>query len=111
MIYVSGQNPIMQQRTMHIDIDLENLAHDPTWPTQRMDLAAALGIIARHQALSGGEIRLIEDWGEGENEDIWVKLPEWVMELTAHYRTIHGPRAEEVMSRVMRTLFPFGSVH
>jgi len=101
----------MQQRTTHIDIDLENLVCDPAWPTQRMDLTAALGIIARHQALSGGGVRLIEDWGEGENEDIWVKLPEWVMELTTHYRTVHGPQADEVMSRVMRMLFPFESVH
>ena len=100
---------IMPQRTTHIDIDPENVAWDPAWPTQRMDLAAAFGIITRHQALSGGGVRLIEDWGEGENEDIWVKLPEWVMELTAHYRTVHGPRADAVMGRVRRVLFPFES--
>ncbi len=95
---------------MTIDIDLEKLARDPAWPTQRLDLAAALGIIARHPARSEGGVRLIEDWGEGDNEDIWVKRPEWGMELTAHHRTVHGPQADAVMGRVMRTLFPFESV-
>ena len=105
------EEPIMQKRSMPIDIDLENLTRDSAWPTQRLDLAAALGIIAHHQARSGGGgVRLIEDWGRGDNEDIWIKLTEWGMDLTAHYCTVHGSRADAVMGRVRRTLFPLESV-
>lgn len=91
-------------------IDLDELDWNPNWPTQRADLAAALEIVTRHQAESG-KLRLLDDWGENEQGELWVKMPAWVIELTEHYDAIYGSGAEEIMRRVMRVLVSFEQVH
>ncbi len=92
-------------------LNLDELDWDPNWPTQRADLAAALEIISRHQANANAGLRLLDDWGENEQGELWVKMPDWVIELSAHYKALYDSRAEQVMQRVMRVLIPFEQVH
>lgn len=51
-------------------IDLDDLTWDPLWPTQRQDVAAALAIISRHQAVSDNGLRLLDDWGEADADTL-----------------------------------------
>lgn len=56
-------------------IDLNALDWNPDWPTQ-------LEIVARHQ-VETGKLRLLDDWGENEQGELWVNMPAWVIELSA----------------------------
>ncbi len=92
-------------------LNLDELDWDPNWPTQRADLAAALEIISRHQAKNGAGLRLLDDWGQNDQGDMWIKMPDWVIELSVHYQALYDSRSEEVMQRVMRVLIPVERVH
>jgi len=92
-------------------LDLDALPFDPTWPTRRADLALALSILAEHQRVNGGPLRLLEDWGEASEEEIWVRLPPWLVELTRRLRAFHGERAKEIVGRVLNTLLPVTPLH
>ncbi len=92
-------------------LNLDELDWDPNWPTQRADLAAALEIISRHQAKTNAGLRLLDDWGQNEQGDMWIKMPDWVIELSGHYQALYDSRSEAVMQRVMRVLIPVEQVH
>lgn len=102
----------MSEQVTHTHyIDLTDLTQDPTWPTRRQDLLVALHIMGEYEARTGQPLRLLEDWGEQGEGQFWVRLPEWLMELLKHYQARYGPRAEQILQRVMEELFPFQSLH
>ena len=62
----------MSERTVKSkSIDLTRLADDPTWPTQRQDVLAALAIIQYHATRTDGALRLLEGWGEAGPDHLW----------------------------------------
>ena len=99
----------MPHSTFNIDIDA--LTWDSDWPTKRSDMVTALNIIIRHQAETGGPLRLIDDWRESEDGTFLVQLSEWLVELNQVFYERYGDKAEESMQRVMRELMPMDSVH
>lgn len=96
---------------LRLTIDLDNLPWNPAWPTQHRDMAVALDIIQRYQAASDDGLRLLDDWGQTDAESVWIKLPDWLRELAAHYQTLYGQQAPEVMSKVFAVLLPSDTLH
>ena len=92
-------------------IDLTHLDDDPTWPTKRQDVLAAITIIQRHAARTGEPLRLLDGWGEAAEDHLWVQLPEWLLELGQHYRARYGEAGEPILQRVLRELLPFEPLH
>ena len=92
-------------------IDLTRLADDPTWPTKRQDVLAALTIIQRHITRTGEPLRLLEGWGEADPDHLWVQLPEWLLDLGRHYRALYGEAGEPILQRVLRELLPVEPLH
>ncbi len=102
----------MHERTVTSKtIDLNRLTDDPTWPTQRQDVLAALAIIQRHATRSGGALRLLEGWGEAAPDHLWVQLPEWLLDLGRHYQALYGEAGEPILQRVLRELLPVEPLH
>ena len=102
----------MPERTVQSKtIDLTRLTDDPTWPTKRQDVLAALGIIQRHAARTGGALRLLDGWGETDPGSLWVQLPEWLLELGQHYQAQYGEAGEPILQRVLRELLPIEPLH
>src|SRR5512134_2873997 len=97
----------MTDSTRHTThLDLNRLPADPSWPTKRQDLQAAVAILQRHAA-QGEPLRLLEAWGEAaDGERLWVRFPEWLRDLATHYRRQYGERGRVVLQRVMNTLLP-----
>ena len=56
-------------------IDLTRLVDDPTWPTKRQDVLAALAIIQHHVTRTDEPLRLLEGWGEAGPDHWWVYPP------------------------------------
>ena len=102
----------MNERTVKSKtIDLTRLADDPTWPTKRQDVLAAITIIQQHAACTGGSLRLLEGWGETDHGSLWVQLPAWLLDLGQHYQTLYGEAGEPILQRVLRELLPFEPLH
>ena len=102
----------MNERTVSSKtLDLARLTDDPTWPTKRQDVLAALGIIQRHTSRRGGALRLLDGWGETTPGHLWVQLPDWLLELGQHYQTQYGEAGEPILQRVLRELLPFEPLH
>ena len=92
-------------------IDVTRLADEPTWPTKRQDVLAAIRIIQRHATRSGGALRLLDGWGETDHDSLWVQLPEWLLELGRHYQAPYGEAGEPILQRVLRELLPVEPLH
>jgi hypothetical protein len=67
-------------------IDLNRLTDEPTWPTKRQDVLAALAIIQRHTTRTGEPLRLLDGWSEAAPDHLWVQFPDWLLDLGRHYR-------------------------
>jgi hypothetical protein len=91
-------------------IDLNRLTDDPTWPTKRQDVLAALAIIQRHVA-AGEPLRLLDGWGETAPDRLWVQLPDWLLDLGRHYRALYGEAGEPMLQRVLQELLPINHLH
>lgn len=95
-----------------LDINLNSLPADPSWPSQRQDLTAALQIIARHQASSGAALPLLDAWGERPDGSLWVRLPAWWVELAETFHQRYPTAvADERLQRVLHTLLPVEAYH
>ena len=92
-------------------IDLTRLVDDPTWPTKRQDVLAAIQIIQHHATRTGEPLRLLEGWGEATPDHLWVQLPDWLLDLGRHYRAQYGEASEPILQRVLRELLPFEPLH
>ena len=102
----------MSERTVTSKtLDLTRLTDDPTWPTKRQDVIAAIHIIQRHVNRTGEPLRLLEGWGETAPDHLWVQLPDWLLDLGRHYRTLYGEAGEPILQRVWRELLPFEPLH
>ncbi|MFO1429954.1 MAG: hypothetical protein U1F76_07430 [Candidatus Competibacteraceae bacterium] len=102
----------MSERTLKSkSIDLTRLVDEPTWPTKRQDMLAAITIIQHHTTRTDGTLRLLEAWGEAHNGNLWVQLPEWLLELGRHYRALYGEAGAPILQRVLRELLPFEPLH
>ena len=72
----------MRERTVtRKTLDLNRLTDDPTWPTKRQDVLAALTIMQQHASHTGGSLRLLEGWSETDHGSLWVQLPAWLLAL------------------------------
>ena len=100
-----------EQTVTSKSIDLARLADDPTWPTKRQDVLAAITIIQQHAACTGGSLRLLEGWGETDHGSLWVQLPAWLLELGQHYQALYGEAGEPILQQVLRELLPFEPLH
>ena len=102
----------MRERTVQSKtLDLNRLTDDPTWPTKRQDVMAALAIIQRHATRSGGALRLLDGWGETTPDHFWVQLPDWLLDLGRHYQALYGEAGEPILQRLLRELLPFEPLH
>ena len=102
----------MRERTVsRKTLDPTRLADDPTWPTKRQDVLAAILIIQRHVTRPGEPLRLLEGWGETDHDSLWVQLPDWLLELGQHYRALYGEAGEPILQMVLRELLPFEPLH
>ena len=87
-------------------LDLNRLSPDPTWPTKRQDMQAAVAILQRYAA-AGEPLRLLEAWGEtADGERIWVRFPDWLRALARHCQGCHGNEARSIVQRVMNERLP-----
>ena len=102
----------MRERTVTSKtIDLNHLADDPTWPTKRQDVLAALAIIQHHVNRTGEPLRLLDGWGEASPDHLWVRLPDGLLDLGRHSRAQYGEAGEPILQRVLRELLPFEPLH
>lgn len=92
-------------------IDLGELSADPTWPTRRQDLLAALQIMNDYETRTGQPLRLLDAWGETAEGQFWVQLPEWIIELVEHFQARYGERAERIVQWVVQELLPVDTLH
>ncbi len=95
-------------RTTHLE--LNRLTDDPTWPTKRQDLQAAVMIMQRHAA-AGESLCLLEDWGETGGDRLWVQFPAWIIDLAQHFQQWYGDRADAIVRRVLTELLPVEPRH
>ena len=100
-----------EQTTSTKQVNLDSLDSDPTWPTKRQDVLAALAIIQHHAARTGEPLRLLEGWGEAGPDSLWVRLPEWLLDLGQHYQALYGEASAPILQRVLRELLPFEPLH
>ena len=102
----------MRERTVQSKtIDLTRLTDDPTWPTKRQDVMAALAIIQRHVARTSEPLHLLEGWGEAAPDHLWVQLPDWLLDLGQHYQALYGEAGAPILQRVLRELLPVEPLH
>ena len=102
----------MRERTVTSkSIDVTRLADEPTWPTKRQDVLAALTIMQQHASRTGGSLHLLEGWGETAPDHFWVQLPDWLLDLGRHYQAQYGEASEPILQRVLRELLPVEPLH
>jgi hypothetical protein len=102
----------MHERTVQSKaIDLTRLTDDPTWPTKRQDVLAAIHIIQHHVTRTGEPLRLLDGWGEADPDHLWVRLPEWLLDLGRHYRALYGEAGAPILQQVLWELLPFEPLH
>ena len=100
-----------EQTVTSKSIDLTRLADEPTWPTKRQDVLAAIRIIQHHATRTGEPLRLLDGWGEAGPDHLWVQLPDWLLDLGRHYQALYGEAGEPILQRVLRELLPVEPLH
>ena len=92
-------------------IDVARLTDEPTWPTKRQDVLAAIRIIQHHTTRTGKPLRLLEGWGEADHGHLWGQRPDGLLDLGRHYQSQYGEAGEPILQRVLRELLPIDHLH
>ncbi len=80
------------------------------WPTQQKDMEAASYIIDRHLNFSEGEplgfLEIVMYKNEqGEQNKVELKMPQWIVELQAHFRELYGYELGHTITSKVLTRF------